>query len=130
MRTRESGMPEEPVWSSFFDPEATLRTLGVRPQSGDVVDFGCGYGTFAIPAAGIVTSHREKVRRVGGADRARRTNDRISGTTEAFCKACADALGGSGDDNDFARGVGFAHERCPRRLSRVGWTAHPTRYTS
>jgi SAM-dependent methyltransferase len=54
MRTRESGMPEEPVWSSFFDPEATLRTLGLRPQSGDVVDFGCGYGTFAIPAAGIV----------------------------------------------------------------------------
>ena len=32
---------------------ATL--LGLRPDAGDVVDFGCGYGTFAIPAARIVT---------------------------------------------------------------------------
>ncbi len=54
MKTRESGMPEEPVWSAFFDPEAALRTLGLQPETGDVVDFGCGYGTFAIPAAGIV----------------------------------------------------------------------------
>jgi len=53
MKTRESGMPGEPVWSAFFDAEAVLRTLGLRPNSGDVVDFGCGYGTFAIPAAGI-----------------------------------------------------------------------------
>jgi ubiquinone/menaquinone biosynthesis C-methylase UbiE len=54
MKTRESGMPEEPVWSGFFDPEAILRTLGLQLESGDVVDFGCGYGTFAIPAARIV----------------------------------------------------------------------------
>jgi SAM-dependent methyltransferase len=54
VKTRESGMPEEAQWTTFFNPEATLRALGLRPESGVVVDFGCGYGTFAIPAAHVV----------------------------------------------------------------------------
>ncbi len=54
MKTRESGMPDEPVWSEFFRPEEVLERLGLQPECGDVVDFGCGYGTFAIPAARIV----------------------------------------------------------------------------
>ncbi|HEY8748177.1 MAG TPA: class I SAM-dependent methyltransferase [Tepidisphaeraceae bacterium] len=56
MKTRESGMPDESLWESFFSPDTMLRKLGLRPDSGDVVDFGCGYGTFAIPAARIVRS--------------------------------------------------------------------------
>ena len=51
MKTRESGMPDEAMWRTFFDPEATLTALGLTRETGDVVDFGCGYGTFAIPAA-------------------------------------------------------------------------------
>jgi SAM-dependent methyltransferase len=51
MKSRESGMPDESVWSGFFSPEETLRKLGVNASCGDVVDFGCGYGTFTIPAA-------------------------------------------------------------------------------
>ncbi len=47
-------MPDESVWSGFFRPEEVLQKLGLQPDSGDVVDFGCGYGTFAIPAARIV----------------------------------------------------------------------------
>jgi SAM-dependent methyltransferase len=54
MKTRESGMPDEAMWHGFFDPETTLRKLGLHDKSGDVVDFGCGYGTFTIPAAKIV----------------------------------------------------------------------------
>jgi SAM-dependent methyltransferase len=53
MKTRESGMPVEAMWQGFFDPETTLRTLGLRADGGDVVDFGCGYGTFTIPTARI-----------------------------------------------------------------------------
>ncbi len=52
MKTRESGMPEEAVWETFFTPETVLRKLGL-PTTGDVVDFGCGYGTFTISAAKI-----------------------------------------------------------------------------
>ena len=55
MKTRESGMPEEAMWAEFFDPQAVLRTLGLSAACGKAVDFGCGYGTFTIPAARIVS---------------------------------------------------------------------------
>ncbi len=48
-------MPEESTWEQFFDAEGVLRKLGLTPSFGDVVDFGCGYGTFTIPAARIVS---------------------------------------------------------------------------
>jgi SAM-dependent methyltransferase len=52
MKARDSGMPEEDLWESFFDPEEVLKQLGLDDAAADVVDFGCGYGTFAIAAAG------------------------------------------------------------------------------
>ena len=55
MKTRESGMPDEPLWESFFQPAETLRRLELSPACRDVVEFGCGYGTFTIPAAQIAT---------------------------------------------------------------------------
>ena len=33
MKTRESGMPDEGMWASFFDPEATLRKLGLTSNA-------------------------------------------------------------------------------------------------
>lgn len=53
MKTRESGMPDEQMWSGFFSPERALVKLGLTETCRDVVDFGCGYGTFTVPAAGI-----------------------------------------------------------------------------
>jgi ubiquinone/menaquinone biosynthesis C-methylase UbiE len=54
MKTRESGMPDESMWSSFFQPEAVLRRLELTSDGSDAVALGCGYGTFTIPAARIV----------------------------------------------------------------------------
>jgi ubiquinone/menaquinone biosynthesis C-methylase UbiE len=54
MKTRESGMPEEEMWCQFFNAEAILRLLKLTPSCRDVVEFGCGYGTFTIPAARVV----------------------------------------------------------------------------
>jgi hypothetical protein len=51
MKTRESGMPDEQRWESFFDPHLVLNKLGLDPNCRAAVDLGCGYGTFAIPAA-------------------------------------------------------------------------------
>lgn len=48
-------MPEEAMWAGFFKPEAVLRKLGLSSACGDAVDFGCGYGTFTIPAARIAS---------------------------------------------------------------------------
>jgi SAM-dependent methyltransferase len=55
MKVRDSGMPEENVWAGFFDPLSTLRTLRLTPECRDVVEFGCGYGTFTIPAAQLAS---------------------------------------------------------------------------
>jgi len=54
MKIRESGMPEREMWENFFDPAKTLATLGINSQTGDVAEFGCGYGTFTIPAAKVI----------------------------------------------------------------------------
>src|SRR5208337_2078314 len=50
-KVRESGMPEEELWSSFFDVERILDSMLVNSEIFDAADFGCGYGTFTIPAA-------------------------------------------------------------------------------
>jgi ubiquinone/menaquinone biosynthesis C-methylase UbiE len=55
MKTRESGMPEEERWETFFDPDFILNELGLDETCHAVVDLGCGYGTFTIPAAQRVT---------------------------------------------------------------------------
>ena len=55
MKGRQSGMPEEDLWNSFFNPSSILSKLGCDPQCNDVVEFGCGYGLFTEAAARVVT---------------------------------------------------------------------------
>lgn len=47
-------MPVESLWDTFFDPAGTLAALECRGGVGDVIEFGCGYGTFTIPAARMI----------------------------------------------------------------------------
>ena len=47
-------MPEREMWEDFFDPVNALVTLGVNSQTGDVAEFGRGYGTFTILAAKVI----------------------------------------------------------------------------
>jgi SAM-dependent methyltransferase len=54
MKTRESSIPDEQIWSGFFDPPSILVKLDLTTACGDVVDFGCGHGTFTIPAARVI----------------------------------------------------------------------------
>jgi SAM-dependent methyltransferase len=52
MKARESGMPDEAYWNTFFDAGCTIRRLfGAGGCQGDVVEFGSGYGTFTLTAA-------------------------------------------------------------------------------
>lgn len=59
MKVRDSGMPDEEMWTGFFDPAKVLATLGLDSGLQDIVEFGCGYGTFTLAAAAIasVTVH-------------------------------------------------------------------------
>lgn len=61
MKGRESGMPAEDWWGSFFDAGAAVQLfVGPDGVKGNVVEFGSGYGTFTLPVArychGIVSA--------------------------------------------------------------------------
>ncbi len=51
MKVRDSGMPDEKMWEGFFDAAQVLAQLEFVVHGGDVVEFGCGYGTFTVAAA-------------------------------------------------------------------------------
>lgn len=55
MKIRQGGMPADEMWKTFFDPEFILKELGLGSDCKTVIDFGCGYGTFAIPAARMIS---------------------------------------------------------------------------
>ena len=50
-RGRDSGMPPAEQWESYFDAAGIPEALGCSHIAGDAIEFGCGYGTFTIPAA-------------------------------------------------------------------------------
>ena len=47
-------MPAVSVWQKFFNPSVILQSLGLDKTCRHVVEFGCGYGTFTIPAAKVI----------------------------------------------------------------------------
>ncbi len=51
MKLRESGMPEEAYWETLFDVPLILDRLGIDARLRNVMELGCGYGTFTIPVA-------------------------------------------------------------------------------
>jgi len=44
-------MPAEDYWETFFDTRCVLDALDYGQDSGNVIEFGCGYGTFTEEAA-------------------------------------------------------------------------------
>ena len=44
-------MPEEKVWAGFFNIDLILSELQINSGINDLVEIGCGYGTFSIPVA-------------------------------------------------------------------------------
>ncbi len=55
MKVRDSGMPDEVYWESLFDVPRILVQLEIDSRLQDVVELGCGYGTFSIPIAQVIT---------------------------------------------------------------------------
>ncbi len=48
-------MPDKGMWEGFFSPTTILETLEFGSSVRNAVEFGCGYGTFTIPAAKIIS---------------------------------------------------------------------------
>jgi ubiquinone/menaquinone biosynthesis C-methylase UbiE len=55
MKVRDSGMPAENIWASFFNVDLILSELQINSDINNLVEVGCGYGTFTIPAAKKIT---------------------------------------------------------------------------
>ena len=55
MKFRQSGMPDERYWESLFDIPLILDSLGIDHRLGDVVELGCGYGTFSMAVASRIS---------------------------------------------------------------------------
>lgn len=55
MKYRESGMPSEEMWDTFFSPTEVLEQMGINKQIRTLIDIGCGYGTFLLPASELVS---------------------------------------------------------------------------
>ncbi len=51
MKGRESGMPDEDYWGTFFNPPCIVERLDCAVSYRGLVEFGCGYGHFTVPAA-------------------------------------------------------------------------------
>jgi ubiquinone/menaquinone biosynthesis C-methylase UbiE len=47
-------MPEEALWRTFFNPDCVVQHLDCGGP-GDVIEFGCGYGTFTLAAAKLTS---------------------------------------------------------------------------
>lgn len=54
MKVRDSAMPAEKMWDSFFNPKEILLKLELNEEVKDVVEFGSGYGTFSLIAALLI----------------------------------------------------------------------------
>jgi SAM-dependent methyltransferase len=61
MKLRESGMPEEAYWETLLDVPLILDRLGVDNTLRNVVELGCGYGTFTLPVARRISGVLETV---------------------------------------------------------------------
>jgi SAM-dependent methyltransferase len=55
MKIRESGMPDKGMWEGFFSPTQILEKLEFNRGVHNAVEFGCGYGTFTIWAAKMIS---------------------------------------------------------------------------
>lgn len=55
MKYRESGMPLEDLWDTFYNPLELLKKMSVDKHIRTLIDIGCGYGTFLIPATTLIS---------------------------------------------------------------------------
>ncbi len=112
-------MPEEAYWERLFDLPLILDRLDVDKRLGDVVELGCGYGTFALPVAqrigGVLTTCDIEPAMVA------RTQERAAaaciGNIRALARdVCTDGFGVADASQDAALLFNILHCEEPVRL--------------
>ena len=119
MKLRESGMPEESYWESLLDVELILDRLEIDGRLRNVIELGCGYGTFTIPVArrisGVLTTFD-----IDGA-MVERTRERaieagVSNVLYVVGDVFADGFGGEAGGKDACLLFNILHGEDPLRL--------------
>lgn len=57
MKLRESGMPAEDYWETLLSPATILSRFPLNASTRDVAELGCGYGTFTLPLARLISGN-------------------------------------------------------------------------
>jgi ubiquinone/menaquinone biosynthesis C-methylase UbiE len=95
---------EESLRRRWYNPEATLKSVGLRPGM-VFMDIGCGYGFFTVPAAQIVgeqgkvyavdidASAIDRLKREAAKKGLKNVTATVAAAEETvFCEACADLV--------------------------------------
>lgn len=124
MKTRESGMPDEAMWRTFFDPESIFDALELTAGTGDTVDFGCGYGTFSLPAArrirGVLHGFDIEAAMIAECERLARRKD-INNVLFERRDFVADGTGLPDESAGYAMLFNILHAEERMRLLREAW---------
>lgn len=124
MKVRESGMPAEELWESFFNPFEILGTLGVTPTVVDIAEFGCGYGTFTLPAATIVSGKIYAIDIEPEMFNAVKKREQICGSTNVVAvhrDFIADGSGLADASVDYVMLFNILHDEKPKRILREAY---------
>lgn len=124
MKIRESCMPAENLWKLFFDPEEILVIIGFDNSIANAVDFGCGYGTFTIPASKLIKGtmyaidiEEEMIKRVTE----RASNENLKNIKAMLCDFILEGSGLEDQSVDYAMLFNILHAEKPERLLKEAY---------
>ncbi len=121
MKGRESGMPEKEMWERFFNVPKILTNMELDSKVHDVVEVGCGYGTFTIPVAKVINGHiytydiDEAMVRI---TKSEAEKVRLSNVKTVLRDVLADGFGLSEESVDYAMLFNILHVETPDVLLR------------
>ncbi|MGA9189884.1 MAG: class I SAM-dependent methyltransferase [Methanosarcina sp.] len=124
MKIRESGMPGENLWEDFFEPDKILATMELNYNVVNVADFGCGYGTFTIPASKVIKGtiyaieiEDEMINRV--AERA--SKEKLNNVETMLCDFIYEGSGLENESVDYAMLFNILHAEKPGELLKEAY---------
>lgn len=121
MKVRDSGMPGAGYWETLFDVPLILDRMGVDASVRDLVEFGCGYGTFTLPASLRISGTLHALDLDEGVLAAARSRAKASGASNiAFSQRdfIAEGTGLPDESADYAMLFNILHHEYPLELTR------------
>jgi SAM-dependent methyltransferase len=119
MKMRESGMPVEAYWETLFDMPLILDRLQINARLKNVVELGCGYGTFTLPVARRISGVIETVDIDPAMIERTRQRAEADGLRNVVCHlrdVMTDGFGGKPESRDACLLFNILHCEQPARL--------------